>query len=314
MSTLSPNDAEKITAANQLILASTAQKRKLQQQTREYAARSNRIASAYRSKIFDKALQLAGVDQEEIRKRQADNDQADQKFIASIQPILNESARATNERNVRMIPKLKHRYPWPLPGQPHPAPIFEFLTTASEIRYEPSDQYLPNFHSSIGPSGNLAQFSLGPYSDYAFNILFSFPWTPPRSGTLTLGSVVAPNGSAWWGAKHGCIETWVEAECQASLWAFDPGSGTTENPLYEQFFLNEYRNWYPGCSSDIVTQLLDQPVFMEPPTGFLVEAGSTIMITVVVFVGFAGSEITGEIDFVNNGKSINVPSVWLRLV
>jgi hypothetical protein len=316
---ISESDSKLIQTATKLVLGRYAQRRKLAEETRKYAARSGKIAKAYRKKILDKALATAGVDQEEIRRRQLENDQADQKFLASIEPILTENARLTNARNRLLIDGLKAKYgPRHLPpGPPPPPPTLPygaFLSTAEQITYEPTvlANPLPNFNASSAPEENLVHFTL-PYEGNSYNIIVPFLWTPPLDGYLSLLSIVAFNGSNWWGAKHGCIETFVDQEGTVGIWVTDPQSGTPQDSCDEQSFLYYVRDWVPGCSSDVGTNIIDQPIFLTAPTPTKVTGGQPLVISVVIAVQNFSDEAIGEIDFATNGKSINVTGVFVNL-
>jgi hypothetical protein len=69
----------------------------------------------------------------------------------------------------------------------------------------------------------------------------------------------------------------------------------------------------PGCSSDIGTKIIDQPIFLTAKNAAQVVAGRPLVISVVFSIQNFGDEAIGEIDFVNNGKSINVTGVVLNL-
>ena len=324
---LSESDSKLVKAATALVLGRNAQRRKLAEETRQYATRSGKIAKAYRQKILNKALATAGVDQEEIRKRQLENDEADRKFLASIDPILTENARLTNARNKLLIEGLKSKYkkflfprvphhlsPPPPPPPPPQLPLWDILTTAETITYEPGafGTPLPNFSASSAAFENIVHFSLPPENN-SYNIIVPFLWTPPADGYLNLLSVVAFNGSNWWGAKHGCIETLVDQEGSVGLWLTDPQSATPQDACDEQAFLSYTRDWTPGCSSDVGTNIIDQPIYLTAPTAAQVTGGQRLVISVVIAVENFSDEAIGEIDFLNNGKSINVTGVVLNL-
>jgi hypothetical protein len=319
---LSESDSKLVKAATALVFGRNAQRRKLAEETRQYATRSGKIAKAYRQKILNKAFATAGIDQEEIRKRQLENDEADRKFLASIEPILTENARLTNARNKLLIEGLQSKYkkflfpkPHPMPPPPPPQlPLWDVLTTADSFTIEPGafGAPLPNFSTSIAAFENIVHFSLPPENN-SYNIVASFLWTPPADGYLNLLSVVAFNGSNWWGAKHGCIETLVDQEGTVGLWLTNPQSATPQDSCDEQSFLYNSRDWTPGCSSDVGTNVIDQPIYLTAPTVAQVTAGQTLVISVVLAVQNFSDEAIGEIDFFNNGKSINITGVILNL-
>jgi hypothetical protein len=322
-------DSEITRALSSLVFGRNAQRRKLAEETRQYATRSGKIAKAYRQKILNKALATAGIDQEEIRKRQLENDEADRKFLASIEPILTENARLTNARNKLLIEGLQSKYkkflfpkPHPMPPPPPPQlPLWDVLTTAAYVvGWNPKREGtgweffspIPNFNYSLAPFENLIHFTSPADGNAEFAIVAYFPWTAPLRGTVNYLSVLAFNGSNWWGAKHGCVHTSVKLIGQAGITAFNQTVVNAE--LYDpapQTFLDEDHEWLPGCSSDVGTNLIDDPVYL---TGsFPVGGSNEMLIAVSIYIKSNGDEAIGELDFATNNKSINITGIVLNL-
>lgn len=321
-------DTELIDKANRLLGERYLQKRKLQQATAEYRRRSRRIARDYFQKIVSKALSRSGIDQSEILNRQTEHDLADLKFIESLQPIFAENARQTNERTQELIAGLKLKYqlrnPPNLPtgaqifGLPTAEPIFELLTTAYSINFDPSgfgvfEPPLQHASSSIAPFENIIQLE-APSQSHSHVAVASFPWTPPRSGQLSLLSAVALNGSSYYVTNHSCDgETGINLQGEAGIWVIDPAAALPPDPCDEQYFVNIDDDWTAGCSSHLRTQLWDQPLFLHGPDSTMVQGGSTVIIQVLIGVYSGGDNVVSDLDFINNGKSINVTGVFLRL-
>ena len=321
-----------IKAAIRAIEERSAFQRKLQREVLTYGTRTRKVGNAFRQKLFNKAFAAAGVNPADIQKRQRDNDASDKKFIRSLVSGINKNSRAISRRQKRLAQgMLRTRPKHPDPGRPGPDPsgtIVDILSTASDISFGlPTSNTTSS--SSIGDGNNLVRVRIiDSINPTPFRAFISFYYYPPRSGILNATAVVAANGSNWWASQHQCVEATMTQSVDAFITMFP--SGQQPDPLdcdVQSILDNNWSDW-PGCSTDIGSNVVDSLLVLQHPTGIPVSASppqtpfdpfvttlpaGPAVIMVVCEFSFWADEAIGEIDFAQFDKCINAVGVIVSL-
>jgi hypothetical protein len=199
-----------------------------------------------------------------------------------------------------------HSYP--------PSNVIDILSTADAISFgDPT----PNatWSSSIASGNNLVRVRItDTINPTVFRAFISFRWMAPRAGILNATAVVAANGSNWWASQHHCVIAFMEQVVDAFVSVFpegqppDPLNGDTQEIL-----ANYWADW-PGCYTDIGTNVVDRLLVLQNMNGLPVSsAGEGIIIMVVCEFTFEADEAIGEIDFAQFDKCINAVGVIINL-
>jgi hypothetical protein len=327
-----------IKAAIRAIEARSAFQRKLQREVLTYGTRTRKIGNAFRQKIFNKAFAAAGVNPADIKKRQRDNDASDKRFIQSLVSKINKNSRAIGRRQKQLAKEMlrghpKHPQRPGQPGRPGPAQsgnVIDFVSTAYDISFGPPTSNT-TWSSSIGDGKNLVRVRITDSINPApFRAFISFYYIPPRSGILNATAVVTANGSNWWASQHQCVEATMRQSADAYIALFPayPADGPLHTPDGDtQIFLdNNWSDW-PGCSTDIGSNVVDKLLVLQNSTGLPVYASpasgnpfnpflqptTPIVIMVVCEFWFEADEAIGEIDFEQFDKCINAVGVIVNL-
>jgi hypothetical protein len=317
---VSDKDEALVKAATTVFRELSAERKTIQNDARTYGIRTSKAAGAFQKKIFDKALTLAGISPIDIKNRQTDNDASDQKFLQSLEPRVAKNSESIAARQKALAKKLRtgyeklpHYHPPgpPPPPPPAPGPVYAILDAATSIT-APDGQPI-DFATSIAAWSNVLRFQFTGGQNHSFEFDFSFVWTPPHDGNVTMFSPVNANGSNWWAAQHGCVEALLEQDVEAELGIFVAGNEQSGTLLDSQSILYKYWDKHPGCSSDIGMNIIDQSPILTYSGGYPVSGGIPIVVLVAITVEFWADEALGGIDFFTSAKQIDVPGVVLYL-
>jgi hypothetical protein len=330
---MKPTAAERkaITAAIKQMRVRSDFDNKLQREIRSDLVRRRRIASRFRAQIFKKAFKAAGIDQEEIIKRQQNDSKAVLKRMAELKLRVAKNAPVIAKRQATQIELLKqsserllmspHKHNTPPPPAPTEGILLDRTTDIM------TDGGTGTKTSSVTPWFNLVQTDLvgfessigGSYLQ-SFDATFCFAYTPDRQGLLHAWSWAIANGSYSWETDFTC-DGGASAMCgmnaSMSLTQTYPGAvpdyryvGADSVTLFSKSIgLDSH------CTGDFGVEVIDTSSALETPAGQELPVFAGIPVTIVIDVSFyvEGYNGLGNLDFSQKGQQINVPAVILQL-
>jgi hypothetical protein len=312
---LSEKEQKFISVATAALHALMMRSRPIEDEVRTYSTRSRKIANAFRKKAIDKVFDVAGVNQKIIADRQEANNLADKKFLQSIRPKIDANSikiKERQKRSVEIFGKAQSNRHKPGPDLP-PPPEFAILNVADSIT-----SLVPgNVQQSTSAAAwnNTARIWIkGNFAGGDASFTWSFLWTPPADGNLSVAAVATANGSNFWASQHGCVEALMEQSVEVAF-----AVAQSDDPDNPQILDEEnvyYKHWddRPGCSTDLGMNIIDKSISMVVDNVFPVQAGRQIVVMAYVDIFYSGDEALGDIDFFNSAKDINIPGVIVSLL
>jgi hypothetical protein len=309
-----------------LELARRARKQNLDAREEEWAASTGFAASQHRAsrrlheKLFQGALQAAGLDPKVLAKLHQAERRSVMKVLAERrQRALAQSAAANSRRNSEVAEKLRR---WQA-LQP-PSFFAVQLDSATTV-----DLTARTGSTSIAKGNNIAKTKVERYgwvSGLQFDlrgdvaeVAWNFLWTPPRAGLLNVITFLVTNG---WGATYpgpGCVKGSSSYSLDASVSLTQASvSGPALSDSSPQLRIAEERynsgDYSPLSGGIIFTGIRwddSTPLFYL--NQFPAEGNVPMLVTIRALLYVLVAHGEAELNFQDRGFQLNVPFVYLML-